>query len=536
APLAQTAWVDEFNTFSPSATNQEVPFGPNEMAEFEKAFQVAQQQASWEQEFAEHEGDWAEEFNSSQALQEVDITGDPKEALAKTAGLLLNAVETSDNPKFKASKFMDFMKQLRDQKLVVEGNKVVEPVAAVNSVGLAETWAKEFGQSINPTSWEEEFSTQQQLPSWEQEFQQSNGNFQGMSTDGDDADLERAFWESGTNSVTLNGVQTPGVFKEEPVDHQWEAEFQKMQELGPYTFAADNPYLETPKDVLDASSHADVATAILALEAAVQRDPQNARAWSQLGLKQQENQDDAASIDALSRAVQLDAGQLDAWMGLAVANANELRFESAYRALAAWIANNPAYSDLANGAAAADAHPTHDALVGMYVAAARRRAGTDLDADVQQALGVLFNMSEEYDKAVDCFEAALSKSPQDYMLWNKLGATLANANRAARAADAYRSALALNPSLVRARYNMAVALVQLGSHREAAEYLLGALYLQRASGIASGGGRMGEADARSDGLWGALRSILDSYLLRRDLLAAVDARDVDAFRGEFKFL
>lgn len=112
--------------------------------------------------------------------------------------------------------------------------------------------------------------------------------------------------------------------------------------------------------------------------------------------------------------------------------------------------------------------------------------GASMDSDVQMGLGVLFYANEDFDKTIDCFKAALTIRPDDPILWNRLGASLANSNRSEEAVDAYFKALQLKPTFVRARYNLGVSCINIGCYKEAAEHLLSGLSMHQVEGVDSG--------------------------------------------------
>ncbi|EAQ89275.1 hypothetical protein CHGG_05894 [Chaetomium globosum CBS 148.51] len=310
----------------------------------------------------------------------------------------------------------------------------------------------------------------------------------------------------------------------------------------------------------------NLSLAALAFEAAVQKDPNHVEAWVYLGSAQAQNEKEEAAIRALEQALKLDPNNLPALMALAVSYTNEGYDSTAYRTLERWLSvKYPAIIAPTELSSAAEMGFTDRAqlqqrITQLFLAAARLAPdGDHMDPDVQVGLGVLFYGAEQYDKAVDCFQAALHSSElgtsnqqeQVHLLWNRLGATLANSGRSEEAIAAYEKALAIHPNFVRARYNLGVSCINIGCHAEAAGHLLASLDMHK-SVETSGretvrellGGDGPGADARieamttqnrSTTLYDTLRRVF-TQMGRRDLAEKVVVGvDPTVFRGEFDF-
>lgn len=127
---------------------------------------------------------------------------------------------------------------------------------------------------------------------------------------------------------------------------------------------------------------------------------------------------------------------------------------------------------------------------------------------------MLRNLGRRHDAAVAAFRAALALRPQDYSLWNKLGATLANSGRSGEALQAYQKALELKPNYMRAWTNMGISLANLGEYEDSARYYVRALALNR----------------KAAAVWGYLRTSL-SCAAREDLLEFATQENLEALQN-----
>ena len=286
--------------------------------------------------------------------------------------------------------------------------------------------------------------------------------------------------------------------------------------LSKYTFAEKNPYSGDTAAFAKgkaAFDRGDIVDAIHFMEAALQEDDTNAEAWRYLGQSHAENDQDPEAIVCLEHAVDRDPYNLPALLSLGVSYVNELDHDKALRCLQAWVQHNPRFAGLEIVKDAYSDGSLVDEVMQLMLKAEAHSKG---DPDVLEVLGVLFNVSRDYDSAVKSFKDALSRRPDDYSLWNKIGATLANSARSDGAMPSYHRALQLRPKYARGHLNLGIAHANLNNYAEAARCYLTALKL----------------NPRANHIWSYLR-IAFTCLDRFDLATLTDKRDITLFSDEF---
>ncbi|KYR01636.1 tetratricopeptide-like helical domain-containing protein (TPR) [Tieghemostelium lacteum] len=250
----------------------------------------------------------------------------------------------------------------------------------------------------------------------------------------------------------------------------------------------------------------DIVDSTKILEDEVKKTPDNSMAWMYLGTVYAEDDKDTEALRALETSVKLDPNNLAARVLLSVSLANELQLERSMDVLYQWIKRNPMYSAIANQytynekqndtAPQSMVNPFIDednpflyqldtigieykqkTIIDMFTEASRVNLENP-DPDVHIILGILDNVRSDYESAVNHFKLALEIRPDDYQLWNKLGATLTNGSRPQEALSSYYKALEINPSYVRARANLGIAFMNMADYPNAAKNLLHAISMR----------------------------------------------------------
>ncbi|KAH8990526.1 peroxisome targeting signal receptor [Lactarius akahatsu] len=326
----------------------------------------------------------------------------------------------------------------------------------------------------------------EEMAKWEAEFNQLMN-----------AQREEGEWEY---SSSMQRAWDEGVAADldDSFTHNMKFDHEGLPILDPYVFEQNNKYLDPSsstqsplalaKQMLE--HNASLSEVALLLEAAIQKGELGEggyEAWILLGETRNMDEREEAGMKALTEGVRSCRRSGCRRYGDApISYTNESLDRASHTMLMRWLCARfpdvPVPPEAQSSLTRSSWH-SHNVVTDAFLTVARtQHAQGVIDPDVQLALGVLFYTNGAYDRAKDCFESALSVRPTDYLLWNRLGSSLSNGNKPEESLGAYREALMLRPTYTRAIYNVGVACLNIGAHKEAAEHLLSALSMQETTG------------------------------------------------------
>jgi len=219
---------------------------------------------SWDEEFLALTRSLQQE-PTTEVAQPIENPLDGDE-LARTAGMLVDAVREETNPKFKNSAFLSFMRQVRDKEVVVDGNDIVrasDATTTTSSEAQSRLINAPMGIGLQQRS---VVDTSQHISTFGQRrksvhFESTQDAVTSIDEGEEDAYWERenreyaAYWgeaeaSKGASSTRLivpplqeQGLQGKEWDALQGSWDQWEATATGVRRVDEYHFQENNPYL-----------------------------------------------------------------------------------------------------------------------------------------------------------------------------------------------------------------------------------------------------------------------------------------------------
>lgn len=292
-----------------------------------------------------------------------------------------------------------------------------------------------------------------------------------------------------------------------------------------YIFQDQNPYenlIDPFEKGLKLMKNGNLTEAVKAFEVACKQDPSRAIAWRYLGKCSADNENEKNAIAAFLKCLDHDPYDLEALLQLGVSYTNDLKQKEALIFLMKWIEHHPDYSELISQVIPEKhnnvnywSNELQENVFKIFHLASQLNP---TDHQVQTVLGVLYNLTCEYNKAIYHFKYAIMQKPKDPSLWNKLGATQANGEFGNSSIESYTQALKLKPNYTRALSNLGIGFSNLSKYKEAIQTYLACLTF----------------NPNADNVWEHLSIALHQYGMK-DLIYLIEQKNVQLFRPYFNF-
>lgn len=154
-----------------------------------------------------------------------------------------------------------------------------------------------------------------------------------------------------------------------------------------------------------------------------------------LGVCWAESDLDSKAIRCFLAAHEADPYNLPVLILLSTSYVNELNYESALKCLQDWVRHHPAYEHLLDEVYQQPDEYSDGTFMSSVVqllmlvsstqmlnGSGESAAGEEMEefVTIQSMLGVLYNVTQDFDAARMHFKRALEHNPNDYCLWNKV--------------------------------------------------------------------------------------------------------------------